>query len=482
MRARRFFRVGSAVLVLAVLMAGVKVQAQDATAPGSSCATGFTAGNEQAHNNALYLCTTTGATQNWYPEAFYIGTSSATCDSAHAGLTRYNSGALELCNGSSWVNVGNGATLALGTTATGANPQRSGDATTGLFSPAASTVAIATAGTEALRVTATGSIGLAKTSPAASVDFSAKTDGLLLQTATAAAGAACASTLKGAIRYNSNLNNIEFCDGSNWKFFAASATTSDCTPAAFSFTDVTDQSLSTLIYSNTVTITGIDSGCVASVSGSGSPEISVNGGAWSGAASINSGDTLRVRQISSSSVSTARIATVTVGTASDDWSVTTRAGQLRIFVTSGTYNGDLGSYASAGGNTGTAAGDAICQSEAGVLGYSGTWKAILSDGSTNAKDRLTLVYPIVRASSTSTVVESADLWAASLETSLNGSATWSWTGTNSDGTKHTNTCSGWTTNSSGNGATGIGSATTGSWLSGNNFACSTAQRLHCIEQ
>jgi hypothetical protein len=57
----------------------------------------------------------------------------------------------------------------LGTSATVTNPQRNGDATTGLFSPAANTVAISSGGTEKIRVNGTG-IGIGTTSPGYGLD------------------------------------------------------------------------------------------------------------------------------------------------------------------------------------------------------------------------------------------------------------------------------------------------------------------------
>lgn len=105
---------------------------------------------------------------------------------------------------------------------------------------------------------------------------------------------------------------------------AWSVTTQDDTPAAFSFTDVTNQAVNTVITSNTLTVTGIGGNPTpVSVTGSGSPQISINGGAWVTSGTILTGQTLRVRLTSAGTSSTARSATVTVGNTSDTWSVTT---------------------------------------------------------------------------------------------------------------------------------------------------------------
>lgn len=106
----------------------------------------------------------------------------------------------------------------------------------------------------------------------------------------------------------------------NW-----SVTTIDITPNAFSFTDVTGVNLNTLTTSNTITISGIDTPTSVSVSGDGSPRIRINGGAWVTSGTITSGQSLAVRLTSANAGSTARSATVTVGSVTDNWSVTTKS-------------------------------------------------------------------------------------------------------------------------------------------------------------
>jgi len=102
-------------------------------------------------------------------------------------------------------------------------------------------------------------------------------------------------------------------------------TTQDQTPNAFSFTDQTGVALSTLTTSNSLTINGITGTVNVSVSGSGSPQIRINGGSWVTSGTITNGQSLQVRLTSSASYSTANSATVTVGSGSDNWSVTTQA-------------------------------------------------------------------------------------------------------------------------------------------------------------
>lgn len=61
----------------------------------------------------------------------------------------------------------------------------------------------------------------------------------------------------------------------------------------------------------------------------------------------------------------------------------------RIFVSSQHGDSNLGSWPQAGGKTGLAAGDNICQTLANNAGLGSTWKALLSDSGTNYKDRAT---------------------------------------------------------------------------------------------
>lgn len=106
---------------------------------------------------------------------------------------------------------------------------------------------------------------------------------------------------------------------STWKNLSGSATP----PDAFSFTPVTDATTSTLYTSNAVTVTGIDSGTIISISGG---EYQIDGGAWtSNMGIINPGSALAVRQTSSASFSTTTLVTVIIGNTQQSYSVTTLA-------------------------------------------------------------------------------------------------------------------------------------------------------------
>jgi hypothetical protein len=96
----------------------------------------------------------------------------------------------------------------------------------------------------------------------------------------------------------------------------------DTTPSAFDFTNQSNLNLSTLTYSNTVTISGINQS--VSVSATNGAQFSINGGGYTTSGSISNGQSLRVRLTSSGSYNTGVSTTVTVGGTSDVWLITTR--------------------------------------------------------------------------------------------------------------------------------------------------------------
>ncbi|MBL27257.1 MAG: hypothetical protein CMM50_06885 [Rhodospirillaceae bacterium] len=287
----------------------------------------------------------------------------------------------------------------------------------------------------------------------------------------------CDGTLEGSLRWNPTPKKFEVCDGTEWGQIASeNGASTDTAPDAFTFTDLTNHSLGAIALSETLSITGFDGPLIAEVSGAGTPEISINGGAWVTAGEINPGDSLRVRQVSSVSVSTATVAAVTVGTVTDNWSVTTKAGQTRIFRTTvGITGASIGSLANA---------DSICQTNAANLGFSGTWKAILSDEATNAKDRVTIAYPVIRAEDGLTV-DTANIFDGSLDTNgvtESSSTSFVWTGSNPDGTTEAGlTCSSWSS-SAGSGRHGRSNRSDGTWMTEGGTICTGTRSLYCVDQ
>lgn len=103
----------------------------------------------------------------------------------------------------------------------------------------------------------------------------------------------------------------------------AAAGGSDDVPDAFSFADQTGVPTSSIVISAPITITGIDTASAWSITGG---DASINGGAWSAAGgTVVNGDSIRVRQTSSASYSTATNTVLTVGGVSDTFTSTTEA-------------------------------------------------------------------------------------------------------------------------------------------------------------
>jgi hypothetical protein len=97
----------------------------------------------------------------------------------------------------------------------------------------------------------------------------------------------------------------------------------DNTPSAFSFTDVTGASVSTVYISNAITLAGLSDNVPVAITVTGG-SYSINGGAYTTAAgTAKLGDVIRARAVSSSSGATAVNVAVTIGGVSDTYTVTT---------------------------------------------------------------------------------------------------------------------------------------------------------------
>nr|MDD3720494.1 DUF5011 domain-containing protein [Candidatus Gracilibacteria bacterium] len=95
-------------------------------------------------------------------------------------------------------------------------------------------------------------------------------------------------------------------------------------PTGLSFTNLTGVELSTLYTSNTATITGISDGTQISVVGG---DYAIGTGAFTNTTgTINNGNTVRVRVMSSNTYNTTTTATLMIGGASANFSVTTKSG------------------------------------------------------------------------------------------------------------------------------------------------------------
>ena len=102
-------------------------------------------------------------------------------------------------------------------------------------------------------------------------------------------------------------------------------TTENMTPSAFSIPAVNNADPSVLVSSPAVELTGFDTATAISVSGQGSPQISLDGTSWVTSGTIQPNTSFTVRLTSSSSYSTAMTATVTAGGVAGNFIVTTVA-------------------------------------------------------------------------------------------------------------------------------------------------------------
>jgi hypothetical protein len=161
-----------------------------------------------------------------------------------------------------------------------------------------------------------------------------------------------------------------------------------------------------------------------------------------------------------------------------------------VFATSTAGTGNLSTWADAGGQTGLAAGDKICQARATAAGLANptTYKAWLSTFSINAVDRLTSVGPWVRLDGVVIADSKADLTDGVLFTAVTfneygvGNDTFLYTGTAATGLSSGFTCVNWTSAGAGDAAhKGRQDFATSRWTDDGTMACSTSGRLICFE-
>ena len=124
--------------------------------------------------------------------------------------------------------------------------------------------------------------------------------------------------------------------------FTVQMTSQDTTPNAFTLQNVTNAGLSTVYQSVAKQVTGITGTVTVTVSGDGNPQVKIGNNAWtSGPTTITNNFYINARLTSSASNSTAHTATVTVGTYSEDFTVTTVAASGG---SSGGTSGGTGAY------------------------------------------------------------------------------------------------------------------------------------------
>jgi hypothetical protein len=155
---RRHSLILAALTVVLLLITVASAKAQFYT-PGVACPGGMTSGT-LANSDGFLTCTS----GTWVANPIWLGSQAASCSSTYAGQIQWTGSAFQGCNGTSWITLAGSSNLTLGTSASVTNPQRSGDTTTGLFSPATGAVAISSGGTEEMRITSSG-VGVGTASP-----------------------------------------------------------------------------------------------------------------------------------------------------------------------------------------------------------------------------------------------------------------------------------------------------------------------------
>jgi len=164
-----------------------------------------------------------------------------------------------------------------------------------------------------------------------------------------------------------------------------------------------------------------------------------------------------------------------------------------VFLTSVEGTGNLASWPQAGGESGLAAGDAICRELAteAHLPAPESFVAWLSDGTVDAAARLTSDGPFRRIDGVTIAASRADLLDGSnagsihqYETGvyhLGGGGGEVFTGTLEDGTGSELDCSGWTSSAPADVTKGIaGTTRTGQWTEASSSSCQFSQQLYCF--
>lgn len=163
----------------------------------------------------------------------------------------------------------------------------------------------------------------------------------------------------------------------------------------------------------------------------------------------------------------------------------------RVFVTSTSYNGNLGGLAGA---------DTKCQIRADAAGLGGVWKAILSDNNVAARDRIGYDWDVLVTVGGRPVTTKWEIWNGFLANHLNmtefnnpvgtGNFTWSATGSSGESNNITDvSCQNWTYDGGSQiGTTGDPNVKSQDWMMDMaapfiSPLCSTPlSRLYCIEQ
>ncbi len=232
--------------------------------------------------------------------------------------------------------------------------------------------------------------------------------------------------------------------------------------------------------SNAITIQRVTQPVAISVSGSGSPQYSKNGGAYTSAAgTVTNGDQITL-QATSPAAGIEQTVTLTLGSLSPTWRVRTIANNtIRVFTRSAVINGNFGSVGAA---------DSACTASANLAGLGGNWVAVTTLGVISVRDRLPWNWTELRNMNGALVATSLDdFMDGSVTAPMNFSETGApaatgrvWTGLNTSGMGTTSkgghsesgNCWYWTVGSGGRGVYGDSSVTSGGgYFSSSESSC-----------
>ena len=122
--------------------------------------------------------------------------------------------------------------------------------------------------------------------------------------------------------------------------FDVTTASADTTPDAFTFSARVNVARNSLVTSNAITVSGIDSASPISIAGG---SYAINGGAYTSASgTVNNGDTVTLQQTSSASYATLTVATLTIGGVSGAFDVTTLSAPALVAATPATNALGLG--------------------------------------------------------------------------------------------------------------------------------------------
>lgn len=268
----------------------------------------------------------------------------------------------------------------------------------------------------------------------------------------------------------------------------------DTDPADVSIRPGISYSPGAVATSNTVTVTSIlQPVTVSIIPSAGTADIIINGvsqGTTTGTAYPNS--TVQFSLSVPTTLGTKNTATIHIGDDTYSWWVgyADSAKTLKVFLTPVSGYGNFG---------GLSAADSKCSTAAATssFGLSSSWKAILSDSTTNAVDRLPWSWGTLKTVSGTTVVDGGynDLWDGTLDSAINVDAngivvTGSvWTGTSIEGIKYNAAGStdsqyyntNWSA-LSGSAIYGTIGSTSAQWINtGTSAAGTTGFYLYCME-